>query len=48
MIPNTITKITAKVETIEAEKPWRVPAIKMVAMAIRKGNLPIARNKVIG
>lgn len=47
-IPNIITKITASVEIIEAPKPFMVPAMKIVAIVIRKGNLPIARNKVVG
>lgn len=47
-IPNNITNITAIVETNEALNPCIVPAIKIVAIDIRKGNLPITRNKVIG
>lgn len=47
-MPNNITKITAMVETKEAPNPCMVPAIKMVATDIKKGNLPITRNKVIG
>lgn len=46
-IPNKITKMTAMVETSEAPNPCIVPAMKMVAIDIRKGNLPVARNKVI-
>lgn len=46
-IPNNITKITAIVETNEAPKPCIVPAIKIVAIDIRKGNLPVTRNKII-
>lgn len=47
-IPSKITKITAKVETIELPKPCILPAIKMVEMAIKKGKRPITRNKIIG
>ena len=47
-IPNNITKMTARVETIEAPNPCIVPAIKIVLIAIKKGNLPVTRNKIIG
>lgn len=47
-IPNKITKITAKVDTMEAPNPCIVPAIKIVLIAIKKGNLPVTRNKIIG
>ena len=47
-IPIKITKITVMVETREALNPCILPAIKMVAMAMRKGNLPITRYKVVG
>lgn len=47
-IPNKITKITANVEIKVAPRPCILPAIKIVAIAIKKGNLPITRNKVIG
>lgn len=47
-IPNNITKITARVDTKEALNPCIVPAIKIVATEIRKGNLPITRYKTIG
>lgn len=47
-MPSKITKITAMVEMMEAPNPCILPAIKMVAMAMRKGNLPIARHKIIG
>lgn len=47
-IPSKITKITAMVEMMEAPNPCILPAIKIVAMAIKKGNLPITRNKAIG
>ena len=47
-IPIKITKITVMVETREAPNPCILPAIKIVAMAIRKGNLPITWYKVVG
>lgn len=43
-----ITKITEIVDKIELPKPCLLPAIKIVLIAIKKGNLPIARNEVIG
>lgn len=46
-IPNNITNITAIVETKEAPNPCIVPAIKIVAIEIRKGNLPITWYKTI-
>ncbi len=46
-IPSKITKITAKVETIEAPKPLILPAIKIVAIAIKKGKRPVTRDKII-
>ena len=46
-IPNKITKITATVERIELPIPWILPAIKIVAIAIKNGNLPVTRYKVI-
>lgn len=47
-IPKSITKITASVDTSDAFNPCIVPAIKILAIVIKKGNLPVARNKVIG
>lgn len=47
-IPNKITKTTAMVEIIDAPKPCILPAIKIVAIVIKKGNLPVAGNKIIG
>lgn len=47
-IPNKITKTTAMVEIMEALNPCILPAIKIVAIEIKKGNLPITRDKVIG
>lgn len=47
-IPNKITKITAMVEIMELPIPCILPEIKIVAIAIRRGNLPITRNKAIG
>ena len=46
-IPKIITKTTAMVETIVLLKPCILPAMKIVLIAIKKGNLPIARNKAI-
>ena len=46
-IPNIITKITAMVEITDAPKPCILPAINIVAIAIKNGNLPITGNKVI-
>ena len=45
-MPKSITKITAIVDTIEAPNPYIVPAIKMVAIAIKKGNLPLQGTKL--
>lgn len=42
-----MTKITAIVAMIELPKPCILPEIKIVAIAIKKGNLPIAGNKII-
>lgn len=47
-IPNKITPITTKVEIKEAPIPLIVPATKIVATAIKKGNLPVTRNETIG
>lgn len=46
-MPNKITKITANVETKVAPIPCIVPAIKIVLIAIRSGNLPVTWNKII-
>lgn len=46
-MPNKITTITARVEIMELPNPCILPAIKIVAIAIKKGNLPITRNKII-
>ena len=43
---NEITKITDMVETREAPKPCIVPAIKIVAMDIKNGNLPLQGTKL--
>ena len=43
-IPRKITSITVSVDNIEEKNPLYVPAIKIVAIDIRKGNLPITRN----
>ena len=47
-IPNKITQITAIVDRIEALKLCMLPAINMVLMVIKKGNLPITWNKIVG
>lgn len=47
IIPKIITKITARVDKIELPKPCLLPAIKIALIAIKKGNLPITRNKVV-
>ena len=40
-IPTKITKTTTKVDIIELEIPENLLAIKMVAIDIKKGNLPL-------
>ena len=47
-IPNSITKNIAKVETIVDQIPRLVPAINIEAIVIKKGNLPVTRDKIIG
>ena len=42
-----MTNITASVDIIEAPNPCIPPAINIVAIEIRKGNLPVTRNKII-
>lgn len=46
-IPSKITKITVIVDKIEAPNPCIVPAIKIVAIDIKNGNLPVTRYKII-
>ena len=46
-MPNNITKITAIVDTTEAPNPCIVPAINIVAIDIRKGNLPLQGTKLL-
>lgn len=46
-IPKIITNITAKVETIEEPIPFMVPAIKMLAIVIKNGNLPLQGTKLL-
>lgn len=46
-MPNKMTQITAIVEIIEALKPCILPAMKMVLMAIKKGNLPLHGTKLL-
>ena len=45
-IPSNITNMTLIVDIIEAPKPCIVPAIKMVAIDIRNGNLPLQGTKL--
>jgi len=45
--PKTITAKTHKVETIEAVAPVKKLLIKIVAIVIKNGNLPIARHETI-
>ena len=40
-IPKRITQITAIVDIIEPAKPLMLPAIKILAIAIKNGNLPL-------
>lgn len=40
-IPNSITRITERVDIIEAVIPDAVLAINIVAIVIRNGNLPV-------
>lgn len=46
-IPIKITNITVRVEIIETPNPCMVPAIKTVAIVIRKGNLPLHGTKLL-
>ena len=46
IIPNMITPITVSVAKIDENPPY-VPAINMVAIDIKKGNLPVTWNKVV-
>lgn len=46
-IPNKMTKMTARVEMKVAPKPCILPAIKILAMAIKKGNLPLQGTKLL-
>ena len=47
-IPNKITNNTANVDSILAPMPCMVPAIKILAIVMRNGNLPITWYKVVG
>ena len=47
IIPRIITPITAIVDTIEAPIPLIVPAINIVAMVIKNGNLPLHGTKLL-
>lgn len=47
IIPKTIIKITASVDMIDDKIPVKYSPIKIVAIVIKKGNLPVARNKCI-
>ena len=46
-IPNNITNNTASVDIKDPFKLITFPAIKIVAIEIRKGNLPITRYKIV-
>ena len=46
-MPSKITNNTVKVDNKEALKPEAILPIKMLATIIKKGNLPITRNKSI-
>ena len=46
-IPNIITKNIAKVEIIVDQTPKFVPAINIEAIVIKKGNIPVTRDKII-
>lgn len=46
MTPNIMTNNTISVENKEEEKPLIVPAKKIVATVIRKGNLPLQGTKL--
>ena len=46
-MPSRITNSTVRVEKKEAPKPEAILPIKILATIIKKGNLPIARNKSI-
>ena len=46
-IKKATTKTTARVDKIEDHTPKVVLAINIEAIVIKKGNLPITRNKVI-
>ena len=47
IIPITTTKTTASVDKIDDQTPNAVPAINIEAIVIKKGNLPVTRNKII-
>ena len=47
MIPKRTTKTTVSVDKTDDHMPNVVPAINIEAIVIKKGNLPITRNKVI-
>ncbi len=47
IIPRIITNMTAIVDTIDAPIPPIVPAINIVAMVIKNGNLPLHGTKLL-
>ncbi len=47
IIPITTTKTTVSVDKIDDHIPNVLPAINIEAIVIKKGNLPVARNKVV-
>ena len=46
-IPSSITNITLRVDIIDAPNPCIVPAIKIVAIEIKNGNLPLQGTKLL-
>ena len=47
IIPIIITNITAKVDTTDDSIPVRLPAIKIVEIAIKNGYLPLQGTKLL-
>lgn len=45
-MPSKMTRMTARVEMIEAPSPCILPATKIVAIEIKKGNLPLQGTKL--
>lgn len=46
-IPSKITKITANVDMTDERTPAKYEPMNIVAIVIRKGNLPITRHKCV-